>query len=465
LVDGDSLVLMMSNRPEFIEVFMAALRCGIRLTPINWHLNAEEVAYIIDDCDAKLFITEERFTDVATAAVNALDGFDRCLMVSESGAAGPFQDYRLALRQQEDGDIEDPQLGGHMLYTSGTTGRPKGVWRETRTEFLPRWSGPRALLPLEDVCLLTGPAYHAAPLSNIAQMLISGVPVVMMDRWDAEQTLTLIHQYRVTHAHLVATMFHRMLQLPEEVKRAYDVSSVKDITHGAAPCPVHVKHAMIEWFGPVLNEYYAATEGGGGFTVTSAEWLRKPGTVGKAPPEFDNRILDDEGNEVPTGDVGTIYMKAPDRGRFAYYKDTAKTQSAYRGEYFTLGDMGYFDEDGYLFLTGRTAEVIISGGVNVYPQEVDSRIMQHEAVREVCTIGIPNEEWGEEVCTVVELNRGFLPSKTLQDEIIDFARAGLPHYKCPRRIDFAEDLPRLPTGKIQRRKVRDPYWAGRDKQI
>jgi long-chain acyl-CoA synthetase len=456
---------MMSNRPEFIEVFMAALRCGIRLTPINWHLTAEEVAYIIDDCDAKFFITEARFADVANAAARALDTLDGYLMVSDSAAVEPFQDYGTAVGRREDSDIDDPVLGGHMLYTSGTTGRPKGVWRETRTEILPRWSGPAALLPLEDVCLLTGPAYHAAPLSNIAQMLISGVPVVVMDRWDAEQTLALIQEHRVTHSHLVATMFHRMLQLPEEVKRRYDVSSVKDFTHGAAPCPVHVKRAMIEWFGPVLNEYYAATEGGGGFTVTSEEWLKKPGTVGRAPAEFDNRILDDEGNEVQAGEVGTIYMRAPDTGRFAYYKDTDKTESAYRGDYFTLGDMGYFDEDGYLFLTGRTAEVIISGGVNVYPQEVDSQIMQHEAVREVCTVGIPNEEWGEEVCTVVELNSEFLPSQALQDEIIDFARARLPHFKCPRRIDFAEELPRLPTGKIQRRKVRDPYWEGRDKQI
>ena len=465
LADGDSLALMMANRPEFVEVFMAALRCGIRLTPINWHLAADEVAYIIGDCDAKCFITEERFADVAVSAISAVGALDCCLMVCGSAVPEPFQDYQSALNQKNDGDIDDPRLGRHMLYTSGTTGRPKGVFRETRTEILPRWSGPSALEPLEDVSLLTGPAYHAAPLANIAAMLISGVPVVMMDKWDPEQTLALIQEHRVTHSHMVATMFHRMLQLPEAVRQKYDVSSVKDITHGAAPCPVHVKRAMIEWFGPVLNEYYAATEGGVGSTVTSEEWLKKPGTVGRAPPEFDNRILDDDGKEVPTGEVGTLFMRAPGQGRFSYYKDAAKTQSSYRGDYFTLGDMGYFDDDGYLFLTGRTAEVIISGGVNIYPQEVDSQVMQHAAVREVCTVGIPNEEWGEEICTVVELNAGFVPSPALEREIISFARDCLPHYKCPRRVDFAEALPRLPTGKIQRRKVRDPYWAGREKQI
>ena len=466
LDDGDSLALMMSNRPEFIEVFMAALRSGIRLTPINWHLSADEIAYIIDDCDAKCFITEDRFADSALEAVSSLDGPDQYLMVSEAAVSEPFQPYRELLDVQDGSDIDEPELGGHMLYTSGTTGRPKGVWRETKTEIVPRWSGPRALTALDDVCLLTGPAYHAAPLSNIAQMLVSGVPVVMMDHWDAEQTLQLIESHSVTHSHMVATMFHRMLQLPEEIRDTYDVSSMKDITHGAAPCPVHVKRAMIDWFGPVLNEYYAATEGGGGFTVDSHEWLKKPGTVGKAPASFDNRILDDDGNEVAQGGIGTIFMKAPERGRFAYYKDDAERPNPLiAGDYFTLGDMGYFDEDGYLFLTGRTAEVIISGGVNIYPQTVDSRIMQHEAVREVCTVGVPNEEWGEEVRTVVELNTGFTASPALRDDIVAFARAALPHFMCPRQVDFADSLPRLPTGKIQRRKVRSPYWEGRDKQI
>lgn len=317
-----------------------------------------------------------------------------------------------------------------------------------------------------EVALCTGPAYHAAPLLiDVLTPLISGASLILMDRWDPETTLKLIDEHKVTHCHMVATMFHRLLQLDDETKNKYDITSIKRITHGAAPCPVHVKHAIIEWFGPVLIEYYAATEGGGGFLIDSHEWLKKPGSVGCPGPEFDNRILNDDGNAVNQGEVGTIYMRAPDSGRFNYYKDTEKTSSSYRGDYLTLGDMGYFDEDGYLFLTGRTAELIISGGVNIYPQEVDSGVMQHPAVYDVCTIGIPNDEWGEEVKSVIQLNPGFEAGDELAAELIEFARAKVANYKCPKSIDFVADLPRLPTGKIQRRIVREPYWQGRTKQI
>ncbi len=461
---GDSIALLMGNRPEFLEVYTAALRSGVRLTPINWHLSGEEVHYIVDNCEAKGFVTEERFLASADYTLERID-LTQTLMVGRDEAPDAYIDYESALIGQNVMDIDDPQIGRYMLYTSGTTGRPKGVWRETRPAILPNWNaGVAPMRPLLDRCLLTGPAYHAAPLMSVVRSLVSGVPVVMMDKWDPHVTLQLIDQHGVTHSHMVATMFHRLLQLPEAIRLQYDVSSLRNVTHGAAPCPVHVKQAMIEWFGPVINEYYAATEGGGGFTVTSEEWLTKPGTVGKPPPQYDNRILDDEGTEVKPGEVGTIYMKTLG-DRFEYYKDPEKTSSSYRGEYFTLGDMGYFDEDGYLFLTGRTAEMIISGGVNIYPQEVDNEVMKHPAVHEVCTIGIPNEEWGEEVRTVVQLKPGFPPDDETAADIVSFARERLAHFKCPRKIDFADDLPRLPTGKIQRRLVRDPYWAGRDKQI
>ncbi|XOV87666.1 MAG: AMP-binding protein [Pseudomonadota bacterium] len=461
---GDAIAMLMGNRPEFVEVYKASLRCGVRLTPINWHLSGEEVAYIVDNCDARVFISERRFERAAAQAWEACPALLLNMMVDGDGIDG-FTDYGDALAGLDASDIDDPVFGRYMLYTSGTTGRPKGVWRERREPLLPMWtSGVAPMEPLSDCCLLTGPAYHAAPLMSVVRALVSGVPVVMMDKWDPEQTLQLIERHRVTHCHMVATMFHRLLQLPAEVRQRYDISSLRNVNHGAAPCPVHVKQAMIDWFGPVINEYYAATEGGGGFTVTSAEWLRKPGTVGKPPQGFDNRILDEDGRLLGPNEVGTIYMKAgPDR--FEYYKDPDKTTSSYRGDYFTLGDMGYFDEDGYLFLTGRTAEVIISGGVNIYPQEVDNEIMKHPAVHEVCTIGIPNEEWGEEVRTVVQVKPGVVAGADLAAEIIAFARARLAGFKCPRAIDFAEDLPRLPTGKIQRRLVRDPYWAGREKQI
>jgi long-chain acyl-CoA synthetase len=287
----------------------------------------------------------------------------------------------------------------------------------------------------------------------------------MMDRWDAEETLRLIERYRITHTHMVATMFHRLLQLPAEVKARYDLSSLKLVMHGAAPCPVHVKRAIIDWFGPIVFEYYAATEGGGNFTIDAQTWLQKPGSVGKTPSPENTRIVDDEGADVARGQIGTIYFRAPEVGRFEYFKSPEKTDASYRGDWFTLGDMGYLDEDDYLFLTGRNAETIISGGVNIYPQEIDAALLQHPAVLDVCTVGVPNEEWGEEVKTVVQLKPELTPSATLADDIREFARARLPGFKCPRSVDFVDDLPRLPSGKIQRRLVREPYWAGRDRQI
>jgi len=462
LSTGDGVALLSSNRAEFALVIAACMRSGVRLTPINWHLTGEEVGYILDNCDAQVFITEQRFAEAALEAVTHTDKLKACL--SCDGDLSGFDNLAEAVASHSADNLADPVHGNWMLYTSGTTGRPKGVHVKERPPNMP---DPDRSHTFDTVALCTGPAYHAAPLAiDVVATIVSGGKLVLMDRFDPELTLHLIHDHRVTHTHMVAPMFHRMLQLDEATRSNYDVSSLRRVVHGAAPCPVHVKHAMIEWFGPVLLEYYAATEGGGGFLIDSEEWLRKPGSVGCPGPEFDNRILDDEGNDVPAGETGTIYMRAPDRvGRFEYYKDSEKTASSYRGEYFTLGDMGYFDEDGYLFLTGRTAELIISGGVNIYPQDVDTVIMQHHAVHEVCTIGVPNDEWGEEVKSVVQLNPGIEPGETIAEDIIAFAREHIAHYKCPRTIDFADNLPRLPTGKIQRRVVRDPYWAGRDKSI
>lgn len=459
----DAVALLCSNRVEFPVVFKAAFRSGVRVTPINWHLTGEEIGYIVDNCDAQIFIAEHIYADKAIEAVGMSGRLKACLSVG--GDIAGFESFDEAIGGHSGDNIADPVRGGGMLYTSGTTGRPKGVYRKARPATLPDYS-ERGYAEGHEVALCTGPAYHAAPLLiDVLVPLISGARLVFMDKWDPEHTLRLIDQHRVTHCHMVATMFHRLLQLEDDVKARYDLSSLKRVMHGAAPCPVHVKRGMIEWFGPVLVEYYAATEGGGGFVIDSHQWLAKPGSVGRPGPEFDNKILDDEGNEVAQGEVGTIYMRAPDEGRFEYFKDDDKTASSYRGDYFTLGDMGYFDEDGYLFLTGRTAELIISGGVNIYPQEVDSGIMQHAAVFDVCTIGVPNDEWGEEVKSVVQLNEGFEPSDELAEELIAFSREHVAHYKCPKSIDFVDDLPRLPTGKIQRRIVREPYWAGRDKSI
>ena len=456
---GDSVALVSKNRPEFIEALMACIRCGVRFTPINFHLKGEEIGYIVDNCEAKAFIADaslgEPVVEAPQHAPNAT------LRLAVGGDIAGFDSYADAVHAEAGADIDDPELGARMLYTSGTTGRPKGVFRKDRAPDVPMWDPnmPSAYTPGQDLDLVTGPAYHAAPLLiDIIQPLSSGVGIVMMDKWDAEETLRLIQEHRITHSHMVATMFPRLLNLPEATKAKYDISSMKFLIHGAAPCPVHVKQDIIAWFGPIVWEYYAATEGGGGFLVGSEEWLTKPGTVGKPGPEFDNKILDDDGEPVATGEVGTIYMRAPTEGRFEYYKDQGKTDKSYRGDYFTLGDMGYFDADGYLFLTGRSAELIIAGGVNIYPQEVDSVIIQHEAVLDVCTVGVPNEEWGEEVKSVIQLQPGVTGSSELSDAIINFAREHLANFKCPRTIDYVEELPRSAAGKIQRRVVRTPYW-------
>jgi len=454
---GDSIAVVTKNRPEFIDAFCAAYRCGLRFTPINFHLKGDEIGYIVDNCEAKAFIADAELggppVDAISQAPNVL------VKLSVGGNLEGFQPLDEFLDGAPTHDIANPVIGRRMLYTSGTTGRPKGVYKEHEIVELPAWdNSPLGYIPGVDRNLCTGPAYHAAPLAfDINRPLTSGAGIYMMDRWDAASTLELIEQEKITHTHMVATMFHRLLKLPDDTRSKHDLSSLKMVMHGAAPCPVHVKQAIIDWFGPIVWEYYAATEGGGGFLVGSDEWLQKPGTVGKPGPEFDNKILDDKGAEVAVGDIGTIYMRAPTVGRFEYFKDNGKTDKSYRGEYFTLGDMGYFDDDGYLFLTGRSAELIISGGVNIYPQEIDSVIIQHPAVLDLCTVGIPNDEWGEEVLTVVQLNPGFTAGVELSEELTQWARDHLAHYKCPKRILYTDDLPRLPSGKIQRRHVRDEY--------
>ena len=453
---GDAVALLCSNRSEFVEVLSASLRGGYRITPVNWHLNTDEVEYIINDCDAKALIAETRYPSALEAKTPNV-----ALKVSLGADAEGFLPYAKALEGLDPSDIDDPTLGSQMLYTSGTTGRPKGVYRKASAALL--IPGPGAP---DDVQLCAGPAYHAAPLAfDVRSAMAQGNPLVFLDRWDSEGVLKVVEKHRVTRAHLVPIMFQRLLALPDEVKARYDISSLNYIVHGAAPCPPEVKKAMIDWVGPILNEYYAGSEGGAGFIVSSQEWLDKPGTVGRLPAPDALKILDDEGNEVPKGQPGTLYFKVSPIAPFEYYKDPAKTAAAHKDGYFTLGDVGYLDADDYLFLTGRTAECIISGGVNIYPQEIDNEVIKHEAVEDSCCIGVPNEEWGEEVKAVITLNPGFSASADLARDILTFARGHLAGYKVPRSIDFVDELPRSPAGKIQRGKVRKPYWAGRAREI
>jgi long-chain acyl-CoA synthetase len=452
---GQSITLVCSNRPEFVEVYVAAARNGLRLTPINWHLGVEEIAYIVNDCEAAIFVADERFAKTCAEAAKLAPNTKVLLAVG--GAIEGFDDYEQAVTAESPEPIENEGFGNTMLYTSGTTGRPKGVYRKRPA---PRRAQNEAVRVHEDgdLHLCTGPLYHAAPLAfSLGLPFLWGIGVVVMDGWDPEETLRLIEKHKITHTHLVPIMFHRLLSLPDEVRDKYDISSLKRIGHGAAPCPVHVKKAMIDWVGPIIWEYYAATEGAG-TSVESEEWLTKPGTVGKIP-EGHVEIRDDVGNPVPTGEIGTVFLKAPEEPetRFEYYKDSEKTSKAYRGDYFTLGDMGYVDDDGYLFLTDRSADLIISGGVNIYPAEVDAVMLTHPAVRDSCTIGIPNDEWGEEVKGVIELKEGFVPSDELAQELVEYARGRLARFKCPKTIDFEEDLPRHETGKLYRRLIRERY--------
>ncbi|MHB8528638.1 MAG: AMP-binding protein [Caulobacteraceae bacterium] len=454
---GDGVALLCGNRAEFVEVLSGCLRAGYRITPVNWHLNAEEVEYIINDCEARALFAEARYPAGFTTRAPQVG-----LKVVIGGEGPGFTPWAEALAAFEGGDIDDPVLGGAMLYTSGTTGRPKGVYRRNNALVLAPVPGEA-----DEVQMCVGPAYHAAPLAFDVRLALSqGNPLVFLDKWDAETVLAMIERYRVTRVHMVPIMFQRLLALPDEVKAKYDLSSLRLIMHGAAPCPPEVKKAMIDWLGPILSEYYAGSEGGAGFLITSQEWLAKPGTVGRLPAPGAVRIVGEEGVEIHEPNrPGTIYFKVSPVAPFEYYKDPEKTAKAHRGDYFTLGDVGYLDEDGYLFLTGRTAECIISGGVNIYPQEIDNEIIKHPAVEDSCAIGVPSPEWGEEVKVVVTLREGRAPSEALAGEIQAFARSRLAGFKAPRSIEFADNLPRNPAGKIQRGKVRAPYWAGRARQI
>jgi long-chain acyl-CoA synthetase len=451
---GDSIALMCTNRPEFVEVVLAAQRAGLRLTPINWHLTGEEAGYIVENCEAKAL--------VVAATVGERDwGGGPSVRLAVGGDLPGFESYEDVLAAAAPSDITDPALGTQMLYTSGTTGRPKGVHRR---------AGAQSALAVTNLCgydedygdsvdvhLCTGPLHHAAPLAfSLALPLLYGVPVVIMEHWDPIETLRLMEEHAVTHTHMVPTMFHRLLALPEAVRATFDLSSLRFVIHGAAPCPVRVKADLIAWLGPIVVEYYAATEGVGAL-VDSTTWLGHPGTVGRPLLPGLVKVADDDGNELAPGEIGLVFLRAPAATKFDYYGDAAKTSAAYRGDYFTLGDLGYMDDEGFLFLTDRSTNLIISGGVNIYPAEIDALLLEHPAVGDVATIGVPNEEWGEEVKAVVQPAEGIEPSDELAAELLAFCRERLAHFKCPRSIDFTAQLPREDTGKIYKRVLRDQY--------
>jgi long-chain acyl-CoA synthetase len=452
---GDAIALAAPNRAEWVETFAAAQRAGLRLTPVNWHLGADEAGYIVRDCGARAVVVDGSLGELATAA----PGVPARLVIGPARGDGwtGWDDYETALAAESGAPIADPLRGSIMLYTSGTTGRPKGVSRPPDDPATALTAARFAGYRPGTVHLVTGPLYHTAPLQlSMNTPLHGGATLVLMERWDAEHALRLVAEHRVTHTHMVPTMFHRLLALADDTRAAADTSSLLAVIHGAAPCPVHVKQRLIEWLGPVVWEYYGATEGAATL-VDSPTWLTKPGTVGRPEPRDHVKVGDEEGNPLPAGTAGLVWIRSKPEERFVYHGDPDKTAGAYRGEYFTLGDVGYLDDDGYLFLTDRSAHLIVSGGVNIYPAEVDAVLLGHPAVADAATIGVPDDEWGETVLAVVEVRDGVPADDALAAELVAFCRDRLAAYKCPRAVAFVTDFPRQDNGKVAKTKLREHY--------
>jgi long-chain acyl-CoA synthetase len=460
---GDHIAILIDNRPEFLEVAWAAQRSGVYYTPVNWHLTEAEAAYVVQDCGAKGLFTSASLAGVAAHVRTSSPGLEVAVMAG--GARDGFADYEAELAGVP-GDPADEQTEGiYFFYSSGTTGLPKGI--EPVHSFPAFGTG----LPIDHVMASTfgfnadavylcpAPLYHAAPLGWSLGTQRNGGSVVMMERFDPLECLRAIERYRVTHVQFVPTHFVRMLKLPAEQRESFDLSSLRVVVHAAAPCPVEVKQEMIEWLGPKVLEFYAGSEGTGMTAITSPEWLEHKGSVGRAA-RGTMHIVDEDGTELPAGQVGTVYFEGG--GSFRYHNDEAKTAGAYNElGWSTLGDLGYLDENGYLYLADRRTDLIISGGVNIYPAEIEDALVMHPAVADVAVIGIPDDEMGQSVRAVVQAAAGVTPGDELAGELTAFCRGKLAGFKCPRSIVFVAELPRLPTGKLLRRRVREEYAGPR----
>jgi len=457
---GDAIALLLDNNARYFEICFAAQRAGLFFTAMSTRLSTQEAEYVIGDCGAKLLVVS------ASLAGQAAELLGRNPAVRHRYAVGgelPRHDaWEGAVAAHPTARIADESAGRDMLYSSGTTGRPKGVKCELLDEAI---DAPTPLLNVaatlyglgpEAVYLSPAPLYHAAPLRFNMTIMRFGGTAVIMEHFDAEEALVLIERHGVTHSQWVPTMFVRMLKLPADLRLRYRHDTLRCAIHAAAPCPVEVKQRMIDWWGPVLYEYYAGTEGNGFVACDSAEWLAHRGTVGRALVG-ELRIVDDEGNLLPPGETGTIYFA--NGPAFEYHNDPQKTaDSRSREGWSTLGDVGYVDADGYLYLTDRKHFMIISGGVNIYPQEVENLLVTHSKVADVAVIGVPNEEFGEEVKAVVQPMDLRDAGPALAEELIAFCRERLSHLKCPKSVDFEAELPRHPTGKLYKRLLRDRYW-------
>jgi len=462
---GDHVAVFIENSPVLLEIEAGAERTGLYFTLINTHLSADEVAYIVANSQSQVLFSSPAKREVAEAAAAKSPGLKRMFMTGDGPLPDGWESYDALAAGFPASPVPDESTGAAMLYSSGTTGHPKGIFRA-----LPEDAPGHAVTGMQlaqaifgfregMVYLNPAPLYHSAPHASVAATLRLGATAVVMERFDPEQWLALVERYRVTNCQMVPSMFSRLLRLPAEVRARYDTSSLECIVHAAAPCPVHIKQGMIDWLGPILQEYYAATEANGFTFCTSADWLAHPGTVGR-PVIGELLILDEDGNQCPDGTDGTVWFRGATA--FEYYRDPEKTAASRSSDGLasTVGDVGHIGPDGYLYLTDRQSYMIISGGVNIYPQETENILSAHPAVLDVAVIGVPNEDLGEEVKAVVQLADPAAAGPALAQELIGFCRDRIAHFKCPRSVDFVPELPRSETGKLYKRVLREAYWAG-----
>ena len=461
-----AIACLSANTPETLFVYRGATWSGRRFTPLSSRWTAGEVDYVVENCEADALVVDVRYADVARGAAEKINPARR---FSVGGEISGFRAWAEVEALSED-PYDKPLAGDTMLYTSGTTGRPKGVLRPRASDGPPPTmvsSAGAAMMTAfmpegarDGVHLAAAPLYHAGPNTYCDGAILLGADVVLMEKFDPEQFLATVEEVGATSTFLVPTHFVRLLRLPEEVRNRYDLSSLSLVCHGSAPISIPVKRAMIEWWGPILFEFYGGTEGGG-VMISSKAWLEKPGSVGLPRPGVDLKILDEAGAPVATGVEGSVAFGLGE-SPFEYKGDPQKTaESRVAPGYFTMGDIGYVDEDGYLFLCDRRSDVIISGGVNIYPAQIESAILAVDLVVDCCVVGIPNEEWGEEVRAVVQLTEETSPDADVTDAILAHCRANLAGYQVPKGIDFDASLPRTETGKLARRALRDRYWQGR----
>ena len=456
---GDHVAILLENHPAMLQICLAAQRAGLYFTTISYRLQQDEVEYIVNDCQAEVFITS-RGREQVVEKLNINRCENRYML---DGVIAGFSSWEEAIAEMPAEKIADESTGMPMLYSSGTTGRPKGVFKPLPEGEFGVDDGPNLIALLygsteDSIYLCPAPLYHAAPLNFTMSFISMGLTCVVIQHFEAEAALAAIEKYQVTHSQWVPTMFIRMLKLDEDVRLKYDTSSLQCAIHAAAPCPIPIKEQMIEWWGPIIHEYYAGSEGNGFVAINSEEWLSHKGSVGKSLTAR-LHIVDEDGEEAPAGEQGTIYFE--DGGEFEYFNDKEKTEeSRHSRGWSTLGDIGYVDEEGYLYLTDRKSFMIISGGVNVYPQETENLLVTHPKVMDAAVFGVPHKEFGEEVKAVIQPVHWEDAGSALGAELIDFCREHISHIKCPRSVDFTQELPRHPTGKLYKRLLRDKYWEG-----